>query len=83
MFGIPSFHGYAFHEYYYHLFANDANHNGYRVSIRAVEVARGEKVGKEDLEDIQDPGAPREGQAHATLPQRVHSGFCAHAQNTL
>ena len=53
------------------------------VSIRAGEVARGEKVGEEDLEDIQDPGAPREGQAHATLPQRVHSGFCAHAQNTL
>ena len=46
-----------------------ANYNAYRVSIRAVEVARGEKVGEEDLEDLQDPGAPREGQAHAALPQ--------------
>jgi hypothetical protein len=48
---------------------DNGNLDAYRVSLRAVEAARGEKVGKEDLEDLQDPGAPREGQAHAALPQ--------------
>jgi len=56
------------HEYN-HLPANDGNVNAYRISLRAVEAARGEKVGEEDLEDLQDPGAPREGQAHAAIPQ--------------
>jgi len=65
--GIPPF--MVFLHEYNHLPANDVNVNAYRISLRAVEAARGEKVGEEDLEDLQDPGAPREGQAYAAVPQ--------------
>ena len=40
-------------------------------------------MGKKDLEDLQDPGAPREGQAFAAVPERVYPRFRLHAEDTL